>query len=389
MPGEQARLHTACEFCFCAEALWRTIDAMTHDGGRSSPPTARPSARAAPSQSQRAKALRGPANARGRQVIRQLSILRLLESSRHGLTIAELHQAIVDGDSDNCSQRTIYRDIEQLQLAGFQLDEHDARWSLYRKGTSLQSWPLKASEVLTLLLSEDLLSPTATGTIGVALRDLRQRLMTNLSPNGRAMVTELRAANRATSVAPLRSTDHDTVFAAIDDAFGREHCLRLRYSTPGKRATERVVEPHLFWVHQGRPYLVAYCRSAQTFRTFAVQRVQLAEVLDESFDRRVEFDPTAFIERGFGMLQGEVHPIRVEFSAEVAHLAHERRWHHTQQVIPTAEGSVVLSMTAAGLPEIAAWIASFGGKVRALAPTALVDAVRELHERGLEAHPRE
>lgn len=94
----------------------------------------------------RAKALRGPADARGRQVIRQLSILQLLEASRRGLTITELHQAVTDGDGYSCSQRTIYRDIEQLQQAGFQLDENDGRWSLYRNGTSLQSWPLQPSD---------------------------------------------------------------------------------------------------------------------------------------------------------------------------------------------------------------------------------------------------
>ncbi|HEY6722745.1 MAG TPA: WYL domain-containing protein, partial [Polyangiaceae bacterium] len=226
-----------------------------------------------------------------------------------------------------------------------------------------------------------------TGTIGVALRDLRQRLMAELNPNSRAMVDELREAHRATLSAPLQSGDHDAVFTAIEDAFGKEHCLLLRYSTPGKGLSERVVEPHLFWVHQGRPYLVAYCRSAQTFRKFAVQRVQSAEVLDEAFDRRVGFDPVDFIERGFGMLHGDVHTIRVEFSAEVAHLARERRWHCTQQVTPAENGSVVLSITAAGLPEIAAWVASFGGKARALDPPALVHAVRKLHARGLEAHP--
>lgn len=355
---------------------------MTRNGGRSTnQPSDRPSN---PTRSGRAKALRGPSTARGRQVIRQLSILRLLENSRRGLTIAELHQAITDGDGDSCTQRTVYRDIEQLQQAGFQLDEQEGRWSLYRKGTSLQAWPLKPSEVLTLLLSEDLLSPASTGALGTALRDLRKRLLAELSPVGREYVNELRTTNRATLAAPLQVANHDSVFAAIEDACGRDHCLRLRYATPGKEPSERIVEPHLFWVHEGRPYLVGYCRSAQEFRTFAVQRVQAAEMLDEPFDRRAGFDSAAFIERGFGMLHGETHAISIEFSAEVAHLATERLWHRTQHVTPADEGAVVLSMTAAGLPEIAAWVASFGGKARPLSPPALVQAVRQLHRRGLE-----
>lgn len=41
------------------------------------------------------------------------------------------------------------------------------------------------------------------------------------------------------------------------------------------------------------------------------------------------------------------------------------------------------SFHAAGLPEIAAWIAGFGGKVIARAPEELVDRVRALHREGL------
>jgi hypothetical protein len=46
---------------------------------------------------------------------------------------------------------------------------------------------------------------------------------------------------------------------------------------------------------------------------------------------------------------------------------------------------VVLTMNAAGLPEIAAWVASFGGAAVPLAPPELAEAVRERHAAGLEA----
>jgi hypothetical protein len=49
------------------------------------------------------------------------------------------------------------------------------------------------------------------------------------------------------------------------------------------------------------------------------------------------------------------------------------------------DGGVRLTMTAAGLPEVAAWIASFGGKVTAVAPEGLIGAVRALHEGGIAA----
>jgi predicted DNA-binding transcriptional regulator YafY len=190
---------------------------------------------------------------------------------------------------------------------------------------------------------------------------------------------------RATHAAPLVGADAKVV-NAIEEAYEREHCLRIVYAAPNKEPTNRVVEPHLFWMHAGSPYLVAYCRSAKEFRTFAVQRIHLTEVLDESFDRRADFNATEFTERGFGVLHGEAHDIVIEFSREVAHLAAERRFHTNQRVSLESDGRAVLQIHAAGLPEIAAWLASFGGKVRALAPAELIAAVRTLHELGLAAY---
>lgn len=339
------------------------------------------------SSERRAKPLKDSPLARGRQVNRQMSILRLLENARRGLTIAELHEALDDG----CSLRTVYRDVEQLQRGGFRLSEEAGRWSAYGDTEQLKSCPLQPSEVLALLLSEDLLPPASTGALGVALQQLRERLMARLTPAGRGLVKELRLSHLATHAVPLRveqSANHNRVLEAIEDASGREHCLRLVYETPGKPAMERVVEPHLFWAHAGRPYLVAYCRASHEFRTFAVQRIRSAEVLDEPFERRAEFEARNFVQRGFGMLQGEPHAISVAFTAEVAHLATERLWHPTQHVTEGPDGSVVLHLRAAGLPEVAAWVASFGGKVRVLTPEPLVHAVRALHESGLAACER-
>jgi len=333
----------------------------------------------------RAKPLNPRSSDRGRQTIRQHSILQALENARRGLTIAELHQTVTEAGADSCVQRTIYRDMTQLVAAGFPLTEEEGRWSVSREGQASRAWPLRSSEVLALLVAEDLFPPSSTGALGLSLRDLRARLMMKLTPEGRAMVEVLRASYLATPVTSL-NTIPSAVLEAIDDACGQEHCLQICYKTPGKAPAERIVEPHLLWVHGNRPYLVAYCRTREEFRKFALQRVETAEVIDEAFERRPEFDPREFTTRGFGVMHGQRHDVAVELSAEVAHLAHERWWHHTQHVIERPDGTAVITMTVAGLPEVAAWVASFGGKARAVAPEELVQAVRELHERGLAAH---
>lgn len=342
-------------------------------------PGARDNQRSAASP--RAKTLKGRPGDRGRQVIRQFTVLQALETARRGLTVQEIHNLL----EEKCALRTVYRDIAQLGQAGFQLVENEGRWTLARSGATA-AFALQPSEVLTLLVSEDLLAPVSTGGLAASLPELRRRLMAQLTAEGRALVNEMRHAVRGTNAAPLHLTQSSTVLDAIDEAIAKEQCLAIDYTAPGKATTRRVVEPHLLWVHGGRPYLVAFCRSSVGFRTFAIQRIKGAEVIEDEFDRRPEFDAITFTELGFGALHGAQHEVVVEFNAEVAHLAHERRWHATQRVESLEDGRARLTMTAAGLPEIAAWLASFGGKVRAIAPAELVRAVRDVHERGLGAY---
>jgi proteasome accessory factor B len=131
-------------------------------------------------------------------------------------------------------------------------------------------------------------------------------------------------------------------------------------------------------------YVVAYCHSAEDIRTFAVQRVERADVLDEPFEPDPTFDAAAFTRKGFGVLHGPTYRIIVDFSPRVAHLIKERRYHSSQEVSLRGRG-VRLKMEAAGLPEVAAWVAGFGGGARPVAPPELVAAVARLHRDGLAA----
>jgi predicted DNA-binding transcriptional regulator YafY len=118
-------------------------------------------------------------------------------------------------------------------------------------------------------------------------------------------------------------------------------------------------------------------------RNFAIQRIQAAERLDETFEPDPMFDFRAYTERAFGVYQGPEYHVVIEFGAEVAHLAHERDWHKKKRLVDLPDGRVRLAMDTAGLPEIASWLAGFGGKVVPIEPPELVALVRGIHERGL------
>jgi predicted DNA-binding transcriptional regulator YafY len=325
-----------------------------------------------------------PKNARrGRQILRQWKLLRSLEAARRGLSPAELRDAV----EEICSPRTIYRDLEQLQSAGFPLSTENGRWRVLKSGEGAWSVPVQPTQVLALALSEELLAPVEGSWLAHPLRELRSELSAMLTPVGRAYLRELKRTAVATLFAPGNYRHHSATMDAIQEAIEKQHRLRIRYSPPRRSPQERIVEPYCTWYAAGRVYLIAHCRMAGDIRTFAIQRIEEAQVLDEEFEPSCDFDPAAYARATFGVYQGPIHHVVVDFDDEVSYLLRERRYHHTQRVTPIENG-VRLTMDAAGLPEIASWLAGFGGHARAIAPAELVAAVREIHKSGLEAHSK-
>ena len=98
---------------------------------------------------------------RGRQIVRQWMILRALEASRTGLTVAAIHAQV----EEECSLRTIYRDLEQLEQAGFPLLDEDGRWRVLQTGEGAWSIPFEPSHLLALAVGEELLAPAARSSL--------------------------------------------------------------------------------------------------------------------------------------------------------------------------------------------------------------------------------
>lgn len=317
---------------------------------------------------------------RGEQLLRQWRLLRALEGARRPLTAQELRDAI----EAECSSRTVFRDLELLAELGFPIDNEARKWRHLEAGEGSWVVPVTPTEVMALMLAEDLLAPAEGSWIAEPLLKLRARLSAMMTPTSRRYCAELKRSNVASVFGAGRYGGKRAEIEAIHDAVEKQHRLRIRYRTPGKPAELRKVDPYCTWFASGRMYLVAYCHLAEDIRTFAVQRVQTAEVVDESFDPDPTFDPAAFTRKGFGVFHGPTHRVTIDFSGRVAHLIRERRYHASQEVSDRGNG-VRLRMEAAGLPEIAAWVASFGGDARPVSPPEFVAAVARLHREGLRA----
>lgn len=316
---------------------------------------------------------------RGRQVTRALLILKALENSRRGLTVQELLSEL----QLDCGERTVYRDLEHLQKAGFSLIVEEHRYRL--SGNALCSTAISQSHVLALLVAQQFLSPWKDQELGQSLASFIEPLSASLTPVGRQWVQWM-SSHIEVSPPQTLNLQNRSFLDLIQEAISVEQSLDLLYSSAGKEPRLRKVDPHKIWFYGTRVYLVAYCHQAAELRTFALQRILDARLLEETFERRPESELENYTTRGFGVFHGEVHPVRVRFHPEIAHLCAENIWHPTQELHPREDGSVDVSMTVSGLPEIAAWVGSFGGALQALEPPELVELVKKLHKKGWEKH---
>ncbi len=304
----------------------------------------------------------------------------MLERTKAGISVAALRERVDDGSSE----RTIFRDIEQLQAAGFRLEKAEAGWRAVDATEAGFSIPFRASEVMALLLSEDVLGALQSTELYDDLATIRERASALLHPEGLEYVKELRSRLVATFTAP--PVERKIEIRDIERAMREEQQIRIAYGRHGEDAVERVVDPHTLWFADGRLYLIGWCHLRDDFRTFLVDRIQSVELLDAEFEPRESFDSRSYVKAGFGGWSEAPQRVRLEFSPAVAHLPRERELHPSQELKDLGDGKIMVTMRVGGLPRIASWVAGFGGLVTVLAPRALHDMVKKIHADGLAAH---
>lgn len=102
---------------------------------------------------------------RNGQISRIYALLDLLEGAPQGLTVADLTDR-VNERGHSASRRTVYRDLEALNAAGFALFPHEeggenfaTRWILEKVTKINEHLVVTARELMALYLAKGMLSP--------------------------------------------------------------------------------------------------------------------------------------------------------------------------------------------------------------------------------------
>jgi predicted DNA-binding transcriptional regulator YafY len=309
------------------------------------------------------------ATMRNSEVIRQWKILKRIETGRFTSTpaLAEEH---------GVTERTIRRDLEALQEAGFPIydDRADGRkvWRLVDGYRQRLTQTFTLAELAALYFGKNLMSflagaPFATD-LETAFAKIREALPAKSLPY-LSRIQELFWARPEPGKDYSRKKD---VIASLVDATLHQRQVRISYfSFHSRRTKAYTLDPYRVVYYRGGLYLYARAHEYAEVRTFAVERIQAIEVLDAVFDMPADFDVAEQARGAFGIAAGEAEEVEIVFDPGLAGYIRERMWHESQTLEERPDGSVVVRMQVSTGWELRAWIKSFLPHVEVVRPESL------------------
>jgi predicted DNA-binding transcriptional regulator YafY len=318
--------------------------------------------------------------ARNEQLIRQHKLLQMLEQSRYGRSLAELRDELVDTlGLSTLSERTVRRDLEALQAAGFDVDVHPAGdRSVWKLGKSLRDparIPATATELLALSMGRNLLLPLKGTPYWQGIESLWQKMKQTLpEPVWRHFARRRRSVLvRGT---PAKSYDRQQgILATLNRAIQQHRAVEIEYQSLGQEKPQRrEIEPYALVLHQGSLYLVAAaCDGAgdSPLRHLKLDRFHRATPLDRRFRPRADFDPERHFADSLGVYRsGQPQQFVIRFSRRAAVWIREDPWHPQQRIEPQADGEVLVTIPAAYELEVISRVLAWGADAELMAPAA-------------------
>jgi len=308
---------------------------------------------------------------------RQWIILQTVSAKRYGATVKELAEEL------EVSLKTIRRDLDMLQAAGFPLEETVVAHGLKRWRIDPERWQpslgFAFDEAVALYIARRLLEPLAGTPFWAAAQSALKKTRSTLSDAALAYIDRFGETFHRTR---FGESDYASKAAIVEQLnLGiDDHCeVFLTYqSLRSTEPTTYPVHPYGLTFHRGSLYLIGFAPDHDQIRHWKLDRMEQAEVTQVRFNRPVDFDLEEHFKNSFGVYEGggDVR-MKVWFSAEVARYVTESTWHPSQQLRPQKDGSLIAEFQLDGTREIKAWVLSFGRHAEVLGPEKLREEMRE------------
>ena len=295
-------------------------------------------------------------------------------------------------DEFGISPATLKRDIAHLRdrmNAPVVFDREQQGWRLDPKaqlaGTQYELPGLwfTAEEIQALLTMQHLLANLDTGgLLGPHIEPLTARL-NKLLGTGTSATTRAEVVRRIRVQTVGARKVHLPHFQAVGTALLQRRRVHIDYHGRGRNETrEREVSPQRLIHYRDNWYLDAWCHLRKGLRSFSVDAIRGAHVLDKPAIDVPDTELDAVLGAGYGIFAGrEVQWAELRFTPERAKWVAAETWHPKQQGRFDADGSYLLRLPYADPRELVMDVLRHVPEVEVVGPEGLREVVaRKLHD---------
>jgi predicted DNA-binding transcriptional regulator YafY len=322
---------------------------------------------------------------RGDQLSRQWRVLRQLEVSKKGITankVAEL---------GGTSLRTAYRDLDDLQLAGFPIysEKRDGcqSWKFVESYRFNLPFPFTYTELMSLHMSRDLFKIFKGTVFFESLESFFDKVIANLSPETVSYLEKIQSTFHM-GIRPYKDYQrYREMIAQVNQAAMENCCIEIAYQALNESAASlRKVEPYKIWFFEGTIYIIGLCHLRNEIRTFVLDRIHMLKVTDDSFETPKNFDFQKYIRQGFKVMHDELYTVRIMISPSWSRYVGEKIWHESQMIQKQLDGAIEIIFRVAGLDEIKQWVLGLGPEAYVIEPEELRWMVQSDLKRSLDQY---
>ena len=231
---------------------------------------------------------------------------------------------------------------------------------------------LNEAEIRALLALRELLERVHPGLLGPHVEPLIDRARALLG--GAAGGASPEVARRVRILHAPRREVRSAEFGTICEALLARHRVRVvHYSRPRDETLERTLSPQRLVHYRENWYLDAWCHFRNGLRSFALDCVRQAAVVDEPAREISDVTLDRDLGAGYGIFAGKGRPLlaHLRFSEMQARWVADELWHSRQEGAFDAAGRYELKVPYTESRELVMNILKYGADVEVLGPPAL------------------
>src|SRR5512137_383015 len=280
------------------------------------------------------------------------------------------------------SRATFKRDLEYLRdrmHAPIVYDRDQEAYGFDPAIADSKLWQLpglwfSADELQALLTMDRLLGDLQPGVLSELIAPLRKRLK-SLLDSGEHSAEDIARRIKILSMGSRRVAPAH--FRTIATAVLTRKRLKLRHQRrQDGEVIDREVSPQRLVHYRDNWYLDAWCHKRQALRTFGVDALESALVLDKPAKDVSDDTLDRHFASGYGIFSGaDTQQAVLHFSKERARWVSSEVWHPQQDGRMQLDGTYLLKLPYSQQPELVMDVLKYGADVEVLSPPALRAAV--------------